>query len=108
WQSLSIQELAGRRLRRRRFTTPVDAAVVLRALALLLILVSHTDIWLVPGGAHVLLAVAGYNLAGFTLSGRDPALRTRRVLSGLAGVAVPAALWIAGCALVAGTYRPTT
>lgn len=108
WPSLSIEELAGQRRRRRRFTVPVDAAVVLRAVALLMILVSHTDIWLVLGGAHVLLAVAGYNLARFTLATRDPALRTRRVLAALAGVAVPASLWIAGAALVTGTYRPAT
>lgn len=107
WPSLSIEELAGQRRRRRRFTAPVDTAVVLRAVALLMILVSHTDIWPVLGGAHVLLAVAGYNLARFTLPAQ-PAVRTRRVLAALAGVAVPAALWIGGCALVTGAYRPTT
>ncbi|MDP2773543.1 MAG: AMP-binding protein [Nocardioides sp.] len=108
WPSLSIEELAGQRPRRRRFTVPVDAAVVLRAVALLMILVSHTDVWLVLGGAHILLAVAGYNLARFTLATPDPAQRTRRVLAALAGVAVPASLWIAGVALVSGTYRPAT
>ena len=108
WPSLSIEELAARPRRRRRFTTPVDSAVALRALALLMILVSHTDIWLVLGGAHILLAVSGYNLARFTLATPDAARRTRRVLTALAGVAVPASLWIAGCALATGTYRPAT
>lgn len=108
WPSLSIEELAGQRRRERRFTAPVDAAVVLRALALLMIVVSHTDVWLVLGGAHVLLAVAGYNLARFTLVAPDPGRRTRRVLTALAGVVVPASLWIGACAFVTGAYRPET
>ena len=41
---------------------------MLRAVAVLLILVSHADIAQVQGGAHVLLAVAGYNLARFQLA----------------------------------------
>ena len=37
------------------------------AVAILLVVVSHADLAQLQGGAHVLLAVAGYNLARFQL-----------------------------------------
>jgi len=107
WPTLPIAELAAMRPRRHRFTTPVDVSIVLRALALLMILVTHTDLAMIPGGAHILLAVTGYNLARFALAGRGGS-RARHLLTALAAVAVPASLWIAGCVLVTGDYRPTT
>ncbi|MEJ7832189.1 MAG: AMP-binding protein [Nocardioides sp.] len=108
WPHLSIAELARTGRRPRRFTRPVEVSVVLRALAILLVVVTHADLVLVPGGAHVLLAVAGYNLARFTLRVDCRRQRARRILSALAAVVVPASLWIAGCALVTGDYRITT
>ncbi len=121
WPSLSIGELcAGRerrigcasRIRRTsripRWTAPLEIGVVLRAVAITLIVITHTDLALVPGGAHVLLAVAGFHLARFTLPTPGRVARTRRILLGVAMVAVPSSLWIAGCALVTGDYRLTT
>ena len=67
WQRLEPVALASTRQRRRRFTVPVDLSVVLRALAMVLILVSHADLAQLQGGAHILLGVAGYNLARFQL-----------------------------------------
>ena len=68
WQRLDPEALAGSRRKPRRFTVPTDLSALLRAVAVLLILVSHADIAQLQGGAHVLLAVAGYNLARFQLA----------------------------------------
>ena len=95
---------------------------MLRAVAILLIVATHADVVQLKGGAHLLLAVAGFNLARFRLSGgaRHPAdapptgrraARSRRVrglLRSALALAVPAVLWIGGVALVARTYDPAT
>jgi acyl-CoA synthetase (AMP-forming)/AMP-acid ligase II len=105
WQRLDAESLARTRGRPRRFTVPVDLSAVLRAVAVTLILVSHADIAQLQGGAHVLLAVAGYNLARFQLGMPGRSDRVRAIGRTALTVAVPAALWIGAVALVAGTYR---
>jgi acyl-CoA synthetase (AMP-forming)/AMP-acid ligase II len=105
WQRLSPEQLAGTRQRPRRFTVPVDLSVALRAVAATLILVSHADIAQLQGGAHVLLAVAGYNLARFQLGVPGRLARVRAIARTALAVAVPAGLWIAAVIVVAGTYR---
>ncbi len=106
----SLTELARSRPRASttsRRTRRLEWSVLLRALAITMVVVTHTDLWLVPGGAHLLLAVAGFHLARFALnsSGRR---RTRLLLASAAGVAVPATLWIAVTGLVTGDYDPAT
>ncbi|MDQ4052931.1 MAG: AMP-binding protein [Actinomycetota bacterium] len=108
WPHLSIDELSRTTRRPRRLTTPVEIGMLLRALAIVMVVVTHTDVWLVPGGAHVLLAVAGYNLGRFTLRVAGRRERSRRMLMALAAVVVPASAWIAGCAAVTGDYRIIT
>jgi peptidoglycan/LPS O-acetylase OafA/YrhL len=97
--------LARTRHRTRRFTVPVDVSVVLRAVAVMLILVSHADIQQLQGGAHVLLAVAGYNLARFQLALSDRVARVRGILRSALNVAVPVSAWIAAVTVVTGDYR---
>ncbi len=80
----------------------------LRAVAIMLIVLSHTDLVSVMGGAHVLLAVAGYNLARFGLGVEGRPARVRRVLAALAAFAVPASLWILVVGQLTGDYRPAT
>ena len=105
WQRLDPETLAASRGRVRRFTAPTDLSVLLRAVAVTLILVSHADLGQLQGGAHVLLAVAGYNLARFQLSVTGGATRARGILRSALGVAVPAALWIGAVAAVTGAYQ---
>jgi len=104
WQRMNPGQLARTRRRPRRFTVPVDLSALLRALAVTLILVSHADLAQLQGGAHVLLAVAGYNLARFQLGLPGRAERTRAIARTALTIAVPAALWIGAVAVVAG-YR---
>jgi acyl-CoA synthetase (AMP-forming)/AMP-acid ligase II len=105
WQRLDPVALALTNRRARRFTVAVDVSVVLRAVAVTLILVSHADIAQLQGGAHVLLAVAGYNLARFQLALSDRASRVRGILRSALTVALPAAAWIGAVTLATGDYR---
>jgi len=93
--------------RRGRFSR-VETPAVLRALAIVLIVGTHADLITVEGGAHLLLAVAGYNLARFQLADIAGATRVRRLGRSAAHIAVPAALWIGAVALLTGKYTWTT
>jgi acyl-CoA synthetase (AMP-forming)/AMP-acid ligase II/acyl carrier protein len=87
-----------RRLRR------VETNVLVRAAAVLLILANHTKLADVPGGAHTLLALVGFNLARFQLTARSSRERARGILRSAARIWAPSALWIGAVAVVAGTY----
>lgn len=108
WQNRTVAELAARVApgspapRRNPVWARVDTTIVLRALAIVLIVGSHTNLWMVLGGAHVLLAVAGVNFARFHLADEGPRDRVRRVVRATARVAVPSVLWIGAVALLTG------
>ncbi|HUR17791.1 MAG TPA: AMP-binding protein [Acidimicrobiales bacterium] len=72
---------------RRRLVRQTETTIVLRALAIVLVVGTHTKLWHVPGGAHTLLAVAGFNFARFQL-------RARNKISSIARIALPAMCWI--------------
>ncbi|WP_309648293.1 AMP-binding protein [Nocardioides sp.] len=108
WAHLTPTQLAASARRPRRFLVRVDASAVLRAVAILLVLLTHADIVLVAGGAHVLLAVAGYNLARFQLGLTDRGDRIRGVLRGAWHVALPAFCWIGAVAAATSAYDTST
>ena len=89
----------------RRFAS-VDTTIVLRALAILAIVGSHTHVVHLLGGAHVLLGVAGYNFARFAASAPTARETWRRVGGTVARIAVPTFVWVAAVGLLAGTYSP--
>lgn len=97
---------AGRR--RRPWTARLETPAVLRAAAIVLIVGTHADLFMMKGGAHLLLAVAGYNLARFQLAAVPEATRVRRLTRSAVQLAVPAVLWIGAVALVTAQYRPAT
>lgn len=107
WQERSIAQLAGAADRHRpsrltRLVANVDTTIVLRALAILLIVGSHTNLWVILGGAHILLAIVGFNFARFQLTDEPPRERVRRVGRAAARIAVPAVLWIGAVAALTG------
>ncbi|MFA4895822.1 MULTISPECIES: AMP-binding protein [Microbacterium] len=129
WPALTVRELAalaappgdaptpsgnpttGKPTRQARFTrrlVRMETPAVLRALAIVLIVGTHADLFMLKGGAHLLLAVAGYNLARFQLAPVPGSTRVHRLCRSALQIAVPAVLWIAAVALVSGQYRPTT
>ena len=89
---------------RRRAGRTLDTSVALRALAIVFVVGSHAALFEVWGGAHMLLAVAGYNLARFTLPN---ASRVRLLLGAAAAIAVPSMLWIGFALVVTDDYRWT-
>lgn len=74
-------------------TARVDTGVVLRAVSIVLIVASHTGTFLVGGGAHVLFAASGFNIARFQL-------RSGSWGRSLARVVVPSVAWIGAVAAV--------
>ncbi|MGW4929850.1 AMP-binding protein [Agromyces sp. NPDC004153] len=94
--------------RSRSWFPHVETPATLRAIAIVLIVATHADLLGVKGGAHLLLAVAGYNLARFQLATGAGGARARRLLRSAAQIAIPAVLWIGAVALVSGKYMPTT
>ena len=107
WHTLTATELAAGG-RRGRWGTLVDTTVALRALAIVLVVGTHANLFTVVGGAHLLLAVAGFNLARFQLASLPRVQRVRHGLTGIAQVAVPSALFIGAAGLVTGMYDAPT
>lgn len=85
----------------------VETNVVLRAAAIVLVVGTHVGLWGLPGGAHVLLAVAGYNFARFHLSSARARTRVRHLGTSIARVVLPSAAWIATVAVLTGGYTLT-
>ena len=67
----------------------VETSVVLRAVAVVIICGSHAELFRALGGAHTLLAVAGFNAARFGLSVPTVSGRWRGSTRMLVGIAVP-------------------
>ncbi|HEY0700719.1 MAG TPA: acyltransferase family protein, partial [Micromonospora sp.] len=73
----------------------LETSVALRAVAIVLIVGSHIPVFMVKGGAHLLLAVAGFNFARFHLTPADRRDRVRGIRATVGRVAVPSVLWVA-------------
>ncbi|SIO20043.1 AMP-binding protein [Agromyces cerinus] len=90
--------------RRKPMLPRMETPAVLRAIAIVLIVATHADLIGMKGGAHLLLAVAGYNLARFQLADVPGAARVRRLLRSAAQIAIPAVIWIGAVAVISGKY----
>lgn len=108
WPQRSVADLSSRAPRRRRRFTAIETPLLLRAAAIMLIVGSHVELFDLMGGAHVLLALFGFNLARFALAAPSTGERLRAVGRSLRELVVPAALWIGGVALVEGKYDLST
>ena len=86
----------------------IEVPIVLRAIAIVLIVATHSDFFFVQGGSHLLLVIAGYNLARFQLANRSDRLRTRAMLAGVASIAIPAITWIGIVTLLGAAYAAST
>ncbi|MFT7503784.1 MAG: acyl-CoA synthetase (AMP-forming)/AMP-acid ligase II [Gammaproteobacteria bacterium] len=82
----------------------LDTSLVIRAVAIVLIVCTHMGLYRLPGGAHTLLMVLGYNVARFQLSSTDTPRRLRKVSATVARVAVPTVAWIGTQMLLFGGY----
>jgi acyl-CoA synthetase (AMP-forming)/AMP-acid ligase II len=110
WPRLTPRQLADVAVpgKPERRLVAVDNTALLRALAITMVVASHADLVQAQGGAHVLLAVAGFNFARFQLGIAGRAVRVRGILAAVAAFAIPAMVWIAASGVVTGSYRPAT
>jgi acyl-CoA synthetase (AMP-forming)/AMP-acid ligase II/surface polysaccharide O-acyltransferase-like enzyme len=107
WHVTPVGELQRRSRPVRRRWRQVETNVALRALAIVLIVGSHANLFMVMGGAHVLLAVAGFNLARFQLASTGRAERTRHLATSIARIALPSMVWIGLAAAISDRYDVT-
>jgi acyl carrier protein len=104
WQRLPLRELESARKVRRWWGATLETSVALRAAAIVLVAGSHAGLWVLWGGAHILLGVAGYNFGRFCLTPLPRATRTRHLVNTIAWIAVPAMLWVAFALVVTDDY----
>ena len=91
-----------RALRRRT----VETSVWLRALAILLIVGTHADLFSLQGTAHALLVLVGYNVARFALTAPRRRGRLRALARGLVRVVAPTLAVVVPAHVVWGYYEP--
>ena len=103
WPGMTVAELAAAAAPAGR-AARVETGVVLRAAAIVLVVASHMTAFWPAGGAHLLLALAGYSFARITLAGVAAPRRLARAAGGIARIAVPASAWIALQVVLAGGY----
>ncbi|QKE86035.1 AMP-binding protein [Arthrobacter sp. NEB 688] len=113
WHLMTVAELdAVRRspvrsggLRLPRWRT-VETSVALRALAIVLVVGTHTHLFTLQGSANALLVVAGYQLARFQLASDDPRERSRGLLGAALRMAVPTLVVVWAAHFLLGLYAP--
>lgn len=93
WHTTPVGQLA------RAADTPapsrLDTSTLLRAIGIVLVLASHVHLSPLLGGAHAMLAVAGYNLARFRLAANDRPRPAAGLWVSARRIAVPTILVIA-------------
>jgi acyl-CoA synthetase (AMP-forming)/AMP-acid ligase II len=106
WHTLPVRELVPAARTGRRPGRTVETSVLLRAVAIVLVVGTHAKLFTVLGGAHVLVAVAGFNFARFQLTAEPRVERLRHQLVSVARVVAPSVTWIAGAFLITDLYTP--
>ena len=105
WHLLTVAELeAGARSRPRGPLRWMETSVVLRAVAIVLVCANHVGLSHVFGGAHILLAVAGYSFARFQVNAIASSGRVRPLFQSIARIAVPSMVVIAIAYVVTREY----
>ncbi|MEZ5265623.1 MAG: hypothetical protein R2755_28440 [Acidimicrobiales bacterium] len=83
----------------------MDTTILLRATAICMVVSYHMGVFRSPGGAHLMLALAGYNFARFLADIASPAARLRAAVRTCSRVATPAVLWLGVGHLLFGLYE---
>lgn len=104
WHTTPIRDLVPARRRRRFALGSLETSVALRAVAIIVIVSTHVGMLGIRGGAHVLLAVAGFNFARFQLTSAERRERLRHQVVSIARIVVPSVVWIAAMLAVTDTY----
>ncbi len=99
WQQRPLRELEALvkppRPRWRLWDATLETSVALRAVAIVLIVGSHAELFELWGGAHLLLGIAGYNFGRFCLTPVPRGKRVRHLRNTIGWIAAPSVLWVA-------------
>lgn len=101
WEGLALRELVALEAAPKPDRASVDTALVMRALAVLAVVVTHETLWPLYGGAAVMVVLVGLMLARFQRQAMA-AGNVRHLLRPLVRVLVPYYLIVAGYALAWG------
>jgi acyl-CoA synthetase (AMP-forming)/AMP-acid ligase II len=93
WHTTPVGELDAVEQSTSRFGQ-VETNVVLRAVAIILVVGDHFELFNLQGGAHVLLAVAGYNFSRFLLNAISDSDSVAPIGPSIARIIVPTVGWI--------------
>ncbi|MDQ3484680.1 MAG: AMP-binding protein, partial [Actinomycetota bacterium] len=85
----------------------LEMTVVLRAVAIVLVVGSHSNVFMLAGGAHVLLAVAGFNFARFSLAHPRRRDRLSHLRTSICRIIVPSVVWLALVVALTDSYGLT-
>lgn len=95
WHLMTVAQLeASPKGKPRGPITWMESSVVLRAVAIVLICLNHYGLATLYGGAHVLLAVAGFSFARFQVNAVTASGRVRPLVQSIARIAVPSVIVI--------------
>ncbi len=98
WHTMPIAALVDAAVERRRGVV-LETNVLLRSLAIVSIVATHANLFVLLGGAHVLLAVVGFNYGRFQVTAAPRTERLHNTLRSVARIAVPSAAVIGAFAL---------
>ncbi len=93
---------------RRRGPPRLDTTALLRAVGICAVVATHMSLWYFPGGAHLMLAVVGFNFSRFHLSIDGTADRARAVARTITRIAIPVIAFVGTYMLLAGGYGAAT
>lgn len=106
WHLMTVAELGASRKKRGRLRS-VETGVAIRALAILAVMASHFEVVNVVGGAHVLLAAAGFNFSRFTLNAMSGKESAAPMVPVLARIMVPTTAWVLAVFVLSRSFEPS-
>lgn len=113
WHTMAVRDLKPATRPKRRAGgsgSSIETSVLLRAVAIVLIVGTHANtfdaVGGILGGAHLLIAVAGYNFARFHLTAAPRRDRVRGLLRSIAYLAMPSIVFITVLVLVMDEHEP--
>lgn len=107
WHKISVADLEASRRESSGILRTVETGIVLRAIAIVFVVGSHSGLWAIWGGAHFLLAASGYYFARFVLTDKPPSERFKHSATTILRIAIPCWIWIVLVKATFGTYALT-
>ena len=112
WPSMTVRELKALQdrqgpARRVRWMEMLETSILVRAVAIVLIVLNHTDFVKIPGTAHALLLLAGYAFARFVLPSNLSEPYVRRTTRYIATLYTPVLMWLICLVVISDQYGPS-